>query len=171
MKTAIALVILIALYLSFYFSGGVLYSASQEIFDWVNAQHGKDAYLEWAFLLLVIAAYLFMLDKSDRRKAEKITDELIKKIKNSGVYATATENTGFGEVHLQAMISFQDSGFILQIKQISNTENTATLLDRKFLSWGELVKYIDRETKYSLTDFLPKADPEFQLSQHDATAK
>ena len=171
MKIAIALVILIALYLSFLFSNGPLYSNAEEVLDWFNAEHGESWYTGLVILLLGIAGYLYIVDKSDKRKAEKITDELINNIKTSGVHATTTKNTGFGEVYLEATITFQDSGFILRIKQISNTEQTTTLLDKKFLSWRELLKYIESETNFSLEDFLPVASPEFQLPQKDARAK
>jgi hypothetical protein len=171
MKTAIALIILIALYFSFFFGDGVLYDASQNALNWFNAEHSKNAYLGLMLLLAGIALYLFALDKSDKRKAEHITDELIKNIKETGVYAATTENTGFGEVHLQAMITFQDSGFILQVTQKSNDERAAILVDKKFLSWVALVKYLEQETKFSLTDFLPKAGPEIQLPREDATIK
>jgi hypothetical protein len=167
MKIVIVLVVLIALYLSFLFNGGALYNASQDILDWLNTIHGKSGFLGALLLLIGLAVYLFTLEKSDKKNAEHITDELIKNIKTTGVYATTTENTGFGEVHLNATIKFQDSGFILTIKQNSNSENEVILVDKKFLSWSELLKFIDLETKFSLLDFIPSASPEFQLPQKD----
>lgn len=170
MKTAIALVILFALYLSFLFGNGILYSASQDVLNWLNAEHGKSWYLGLTLLLAGIVAYFFILERTDKRKDEKIANELIKNIKSSGVYATTTSNTGFGEVHLEAMITFQDSGFILRIKQISNGDR-ALLVDQKFLSWKELLKYIELETEFSVENFLPEASHELQLLQKDAHAK
>ena len=111
MKIVIVLVVLIALYLSFLFNGGTLYSASQDAMDWLNTIHGRNGYFGVLLLLTGLAVYLFTLEKSDKKNSEHITDELIKHIKDTGVYATTTENTGFGEVHLNATIKFQDSGF------------------------------------------------------------
>ncbi|MGD8939548.1 MAG: hypothetical protein PVJ72_09220 [Gammaproteobacteria bacterium] len=165
MKIVIVLVVLIALYLSFLFNGGTLYSASQDAMDWLNTIHGRNGYFGVLLLLTGLAVYLFTLEKSDKKNSEHITDELIKHIKDTGVYATTTENTGFGEVHLNAAIKFQDSGFILTIKQNSNGENDAILVNKKFLSWTELLKFIDLETKFSLLEFTPSASPEFQLPQ------
>ena len=171
MRTAIALVILIALYFSFYFSGGLLYTASQEFFSWIHAQQGKNAYLGGIIILLSIALYLYVLDRSDKRKSERLINELIKHIKNTGAYASTTENTGFGEVHLNASITFQDSGFILRIKQNSSSGNAIILVDTKFLSWRELVAYIEAETEFTVADFLPTGDSEHQVPHKDAHAK
>jgi len=171
MRTAIALVILIALYLSFYFSGGVLYTASQEFFSWLNAQQGKNAYLGGIIFLVCIALYLYILDRSDKRKSERLINELINHIKSAGAYASTNENTGFGEVHLHASITFQDSGFILRIKQNSNSGNAIILVDKKFLSWKELVAYIEAETEFTVADFLPTASAEQQVPPKDAHAK
>jgi len=167
----VALVVLIALYLSFYFAEGVLYSTSLDVLHWLNTEHGKSKYLGVLLLISCIISYLFMLEKSDKRKMDKTTDELIKNIKATGIHAAKTENTGFGEVYLEAAITFEDSGFILQVTQKSTTEKTVLLTEKKFLSWGDLLKYIDSESEFSLLDFLPKISPEFQLPQEDAHAK
>lgn len=171
MKTAIVLAILIVLYFSFLFSDGLLYNAVEETLDWFNAEHEKTLYSGLLVLLLGLATYLFTLEKSDKRKQEELTDELISIIKNTGAYAETTDNTGFGEVHLGATITFKDSGFILRIKQIPNNEQAIALLDKKFLSWNELVTYINSETKFSLEDFLHEASPELQLPHKDAHAE
>jgi hypothetical protein len=171
MKTGIVLLILIAIYFSFLFSDGLLYSAVEETLDWFNAEHEKTLYSALVVLLSGLAAYLFTLEKSDKRRQEKLTDELILIIKNTGAYATTTDNTGFGEVHLEATITFKDSGFILRIKQIPSNDQAINLLDKKFLSWNELVTYIESETQFSLEDFLNEASPELQLPQKDAHAE
>ena len=171
MKTIIALIVLIALYLSFFFGEGILYNSFVEALSWLNNQHGSKAFIGALLLLTGIAIYLFTLERSDKEKEQQITDLLINNIKNQGVYATRMENTGFGEVHLKAMITFQDSAFLLQIKQNSNSDHETLLVDKAFLSWRELTKYIDVETHFELVDFLPKIGPEFQLSNKDAIAK
>ena len=166
MKTWIGLIILVVLYISFVFGEGIFYDISLRTIDWLNEEHGRKGYLGWMALIFVAASYLLFMEKMDKKKEESATNELIKAIKETGVHAEKTQNSGFGDAHVKAIITFQDSGFVLLIKQNANLDNEAVLDDKKFLSWKELSNYIKLKTIFSLHDFMTNTDHNLQQPQN-----
>ncbi|MDH5324675.1 MAG: hypothetical protein OEZ68_07715 [Gammaproteobacteria bacterium] len=159
MRTAFALAFLVVLYLSLVFETGVFYHATQRVLDWLNQPQGS-GYMGWYIMLSLGAGFLFKITYFDTLKLNRVTRQLLERIKTHGATAEKMENSGYGNVRLRANIIFQDSGFLFTIKQTTGNTDNDVLFSRKFLDWNSLQQFIARETSFNLHDFMHGIEPQ-----------
>lgn len=170
MRTWIGFIILVFLYIALISGKGIVYDLSMDLLGWLNAEHKvrRGTYIGWVTLIFGIVFYLFYLDRKDKEK-EKIRErKLLDLVMSSGASCSKIVNRGFGDICIEALISFRDSGFKFLIHQITKNGDTEILVDKKFMSWEQLVRYIKADTNFVLEDFLPNSNDKLNSVQKNA---
>lgn len=158
MKTWIGFFIIIFLYVALIREEGLVYEYVNQVLDWLDAEQGNMLLVGWILPISGIIAYLAAEEISDREKERHfinvLRDVLQDKAKKTEVNATKHIQRDFEDIPVKASITFGISAYQFHVVENPDTADQRVMMEKKFTSINRLVRYIQKETEFTLDDFM-----------------